>query len=94
MARVPPAAQLRNTALDLHEWVSFEDDAEQRTWVFDATFLRSNWSCIFGVGCKGVLDDDATELMQGCCSYGAHFVDDDDESRDCVTSFISRFKKS
>ncbi len=26
--------------------------------------------------------------------FGAHFVDDDDESRDCVTSFISRFKKS
>jgi hypothetical protein len=78
VARVPPAAQLRDTALDLHEWISFEDDAEQRTWVFDATFLRSNWSCIFGAGCKGVLDDDASDLVQGCCSYGAHFVDDDD----------------
>ena len=43
-----------------------------------ATFLRSNWSCIFGEGCKGVLDADATEMGQGCCSYGAHFVDDDD----------------
>ena len=42
--------------LDLHEWISFEDDHEQRTWVFDATFLRSNWSCIYGAGCKGVLD--------------------------------------
>ena len=41
---------------------------ERRTWVFDATFLRSNWSCIYGAGCKGVLDDDATELAQGCCS--------------------------
>jgi hypothetical protein len=78
VARVSPAAQLRDTALDLHEWVSFEDDSEQRTWVFDATFLRSNWSCIFGCGCKGVLDDDATALAQGCCSYGAHFVDDAD----------------
>ena len=29
---------------------------ERRTWVFDATFLRSNWSCIYGAGCKGVLD--------------------------------------
>ncbi|MEO5898793.1 MAG: hypothetical protein ABIR68_01515 [Ilumatobacteraceae bacterium] len=78
MARVSPAARLRDTTLDLHEWVSFEADVEQRTWVFDATFLRSNWSCIFGQGCKGVLDDDATDLVQGCCSYGAHFVDDDD----------------
>ncbi|MEY2414782.1 MAG: hypothetical protein QOH53_116, partial [Ilumatobacteraceae bacterium] len=23
--------------LDLHEWISFEDDTERRTWVFDAT---------------------------------------------------------
>jgi len=42
VARVDPPTQLRDTALDLHEWISFEDDAEQRTWVFDATFLRSN----------------------------------------------------
>jgi hypothetical protein len=64
--------------LDLHEWISFEDDHEQRTWMFDATFLRSNWTCIYGAGCKGVLDDDATALQQGCCSHGAHFVDDAD----------------
>jgi hypothetical protein len=63
---------------EVHEWLSIEDEHEQRTWVFDATFLRSNWSCIYGNGCKGVLDADATEMAQGCCSYGAHFVDDDD----------------
>lgn len=49
-----------------------------RTWVFDATFLRSSWKCIFGEGCQGVLDVPAEELNQGCCSFGAHFVDDDD----------------
>jgi len=38
----------------------------------------SNHRCIFGEGCQGVLDADATDMMQGCCSYGAHFVDDDD----------------
>jgi hypothetical protein len=65
-------------ATDMHEWISFEDADEERTWMIDATFLRSNWSCIFGAGCKGVLDADATEMAQGCCSYGAHFVDDDD----------------
>lgn len=64
--------------LDRHEWISFEDDHDRRTWVFDATFLRSNWSCIYGAGCKGVLDEDATALAQGCCSHGAHFIDDDD----------------
>lgn len=63
---------------DVHEWISFEDTEELRTWMFDATFLTSSWSCIFGQGCKGVLEEDATHLSQGCCSFGAHFVDDDD----------------
>ena len=63
---------------DLHEWISFEDPAELRTWVFDATFLLSAWSCIYGHGCVGVLTGPAQHLEQGCCSYGAHFVDDED----------------
>ena len=41
---------------DVHEWVSFEDPAELRTWVFDATYLRSRHRCIYGEGCQGVLD--------------------------------------
>ncbi|HET9665533.1 MAG TPA: hypothetical protein VFP09_02210 [Desertimonas sp.] len=64
--------------LEVRDWVSFEDPDEQRTWVFDATFLRSSYHCIFGAGCQGVLDADAAEMEQGCCSYGAHFVDEDD----------------
>jgi hypothetical protein len=60
---------------DLHEYISFDDPEEERTWVFDVTFLRSNWNCIWGNGCKGVLTEDATSLDQGCCSYGAHFID-------------------
>ena len=63
---------------DLHEYVSFDDPDEYRTWVFDLTFLTSSWSCIYGRGCPGVLTDAAPELEQGCCSYGAHFVDDED----------------
>jgi hypothetical protein len=63
---------------DLHEYVSFEDPEEDRTWVFDVTFFLSNWTCIYGQGCQGVLTGPAPELVQGCCSYGAHFIDDDD----------------
>ncbi len=63
---------------DLHEWVSFEDPDEQRTWVFDASYLRSNYMCIYGQGCKGIGEHEAPELHHGCCSHGAHFVDDDD----------------
>ena len=66
---------------DRHEWLSFEDPDEERTWVFDLTFLLSRWTCIFGAGCKGVLTEDAPELMQGCCSYGAHFTDKADRER-------------
>jgi hypothetical protein len=65
---------------DLHEWVSFDDPTEDRTWVFDVTFLMSPWTCIFGRGCQGVLTGPAEELEQGCCSYGAHFVDEEDEA--------------
>ncbi|HJR26933.1 MAG TPA: hypothetical protein VJ804_15750 [Acidimicrobiales bacterium] len=65
---------------DLHEWVSFEDPEEERTWVFDLTYLTSPWRCIYGQGCQGVLTGPAEDLEQGCCSYGAHFVDEEDEA--------------
>ena len=74
--RQSPARTSR--AEDVHEWISFSDPTEDRTWIFDATYLRSNHRCIYGEGCQGVLDADATDMQQGCCSYGAHFVDDDD----------------
>ena len=66
---------------DAHEWVSFEDPDEERTWVFDVTFLLSRWQCIFGHGCQGVLTGPAADLEQGCCSYGAHFTDAADVER-------------
>jgi hypothetical protein len=64
-----------------HEWVSFPDPKENRTWIFDATFLLSSWECIYGRGCQGVLTGPSPELAQGCCSYGAHFTGADDVAR-------------
>ncbi len=64
-----------------HEWVSFPDPDEERTWLFDVTFLESNWTCIFGRGCQGVLTGPAPELMHGCCSYGAHITGGKDAKR-------------
>lgn len=49
--------------------------------MFDVTFLTSSWTCIFGRGCQGVLTEAAPELVHGCCSYGAHFVDKADARR-------------
>src|ERR1700722_2165567 len=66
---------------DPHEWVSFEDPEEDRTWIFDVTFLASSWRCIYGAGCEGVLTGPAGDLVQGCCSYGAHFADEEDVER-------------
>ena len=55
------------------------DDGET-VWRFDTDFLTSNWTCIWGRGCLGILDEPAEALNQGCCSIGAH-LDGDDESR-------------
>lgn len=63
---------------DLHEMIAFEDPDEQRTWMIDATFMRSSWRCIFGEGCQGVYERPTPELNQGCCSHGAHLVDEAD----------------
>lgn len=63
-----------------HEWVSFTDEHGD-DWLFDVTFLASNWTCIFGDGCLGVLTEPAPEDEQGCCSYGAHLADDEDLAR-------------
>ena len=49
-------------------------------WVVDRSFLESNWTCIWGRGCLGILDEPAEHLNQGCCSVGAH-IDGDDEAR-------------
>ena len=47
-------------------------------WRFDTAFLRSNWTCIWGRGCLGILDEPAPELHQGCCSVGAELGDVED----------------
>ena len=68
------SASHKHPPANAHEWVSFDDPDEERTWLFDVTFLVSSWTCIFGQGCQGVLTGPAPELVQGCCSYGAHFT--------------------
>ena len=52
-----------------------EIDDGDTTWRFERDFMVSNWTCLFGNGCKGILADEAEELKQGCCSLGAHFGD-------------------
>ena len=55
-------------------------DTDEVDWVVDGSFLTSRWTCIWGRGCLGILDEPAEELNQGCCSVGAQ-LDGDDEAR-------------
>lgn len=48
-------------------------------WRIDRTFVTSNWTCLWGRGCLGILEHPAPELQQGCCSVGAH-LDGDEEA--------------
>ncbi|MDG2111882.1 MAG: hypothetical protein P8N02_04625 [Actinomycetota bacterium] len=53
-------------------------DVEGTRWSFDAGFLRSGWTCIWGQGCLGIEDEADTERQLGCCSVGAELIDDDE----------------
>lgn len=68
------------------EWISIDHDGD--TYLFDLTFLASNWVCIFGNGCKGIREEDTSSLNEGCCSFGAHFSDAADRKR--VLAYAAR----
>ncbi len=53
-----------------------EIDHEGTHWRFERSFLTSNWTCIWGRGCLGILDEPAEHLQQGCCSVGAEMGDE------------------
>lgn len=79
MTTDPTSAQQSAPTLT-REWVSF-DDSSGESWMFDLTYFRSNWQCIFGNGCAGIEEEPDIAGSRGCCSYGAHFADNEDLSR-------------
>ncbi len=63
---------------DDHVWLSINDPEDSTSWLFDATFLRSDYRCIYGSGCASIdTEADPAEVL-GCCVHGAHLVDDED----------------
>jgi len=62
-----------------------EIDAGETVWRFDRGFMLSDWTCIFGRGCQGILAEPAPELGQGCCSIGAE-LDGEDEAMALVAA--------
>ncbi len=57
-----------------------EIDDGDTAWRFETSFLTSNWTCIWGRGCQGILPEPAEHLGHGCCSMGAD-LDGEDEAR-------------
>ena len=64
-----------------------DPDDEHRRFVFDVSFMLSDYGCIYGAGCKGVREDGPDEVV-GCCAHGAYMVDDDDVA--LVTDAVAR----
>ncbi len=60
-------------------FVEFVDPGDRRqTYRCDLTWLTSSWTCIFGAGCCGIIEDRPDD---GCCTLGAHFSEKKDEKR-------------
>jgi len=72
---------------DRHQWFSIEDPNDKATWLFDTTFLLSDYSCIYGNGCRSIDESPDTSDNLGCCTHGAHFVDDED--RESVAGYVA-----
>jgi hypothetical protein len=57
------------------EWVTLVDPQDDhRRYTFDVSFLLSDYTCIYGVGCKGING----QAIMGCCAHGAYLNEDDD----------------
>lgn len=70
-----PSASFEEYSASFEEYT---DPVDGTRWRIDVGFIDSNWTCIWGRGCEGILEHRAAELNQGCCSVGAHLVDDDE----------------
>lgn len=61
------------------DWLEFTDpENPEEIFKCDLTWLTSDWTCIYGNGCRGVFSD---KPNAGCCTEGAMYTDRDDEDR-------------
>ena len=71
------------------DWIEYVDPADAGQVIrADLTWLLSRWTCIYGSGCHGVVEDRPDD---GCCSHGAFYSDDEDEAR--TARFAAKLKK-
>jgi len=60
---------------------TYVDAVDGTEWKIDVDFIDSNWTCIWGRGCEGILENPSSDLNQGCCSVGAQMIDEDEALR-------------
>ncbi len=77
-----------STPEDGHSWYSVDDVGGKTTWIFDTTFLRSRYRCIYGQGCPSIDSEPDPTATLGCCIHGAHMVDKEDRGN--VLAFADR----
>ncbi len=75
----------REVGLDFaRDWVEFVDPGDaEAVFRADLTWLCSSWTCIFGRGCHGIVEDRPDD---GCCTHGAFYSEPADEKR--VRAFV------
>jgi hypothetical protein len=80
----------REVGLDFpREWIEFPDPGDGEHLIrADLTWLCSRWTCIFGRGCHGTVEGQAST---GCCNHGAYFSDKADRKR--VTRFAAQLTR-
>jgi hypothetical protein len=62
------------------EWISISDpDEPHERYVFDVSFLLSDYTCIYGQGCPGIGDE--PDPVRACCTLGAHYIDEEDREK-------------
>jgi hypothetical protein len=60
------------------EWLTFSmPDDPDRQYRVNVSFLLSNYTCIYGCGCQGLLNR-RVDPAGACCERGVTFIDDDD----------------
>jgi hypothetical protein len=57
-------------------WVTIETATHR--WKFDADFLVSSWTCIYGQGCRGCHVTQDARRADGCCTTGTQITDGED----------------
>ncbi|NNF53970.1 MAG: hypothetical protein HKN03_05945 [Acidimicrobiales bacterium] len=57
------------------QFEEYTDPVDGTRWKIDVGFTDSSWKCVWGNGCQGILHTNSEEKNEGCCSGGAHLVD-------------------